>query len=391
MKNRTKLAIITSCLDDWGGSEELWGKSVPHLVGASITDITVYKNTINKNHPQFISLIKQGIKLREFAPKPERVKRIMSKSLDLFVRVAQKFGLATYQWNKQAALIHSLLKKDKINFAIISQGINFDGLVYAHQCLKLNIPYIIVSHKAVDFFWPQSSDRDYMRTVLLKAEKCYFVSNHNLKMTEEQFGTRLNNAQVIINPSKVAPFALPYPSAVNGLKLACVGRLFVIDKGQDILIKILSQEKWKDRALSISIIGSGPDEQALKDLCLLLEVKNVKFVGVKTNLKDLWSNYHGLILPSRSEGLPLTIIEAMSLGRVVIATNAGGNNEIVDNSVTGFIAEANVKDLDEVLERAWEARTKWEDMGVEAFKKMKNILPENPEKIFADLVISQIN
>ena len=390
MKNLPKLAIITSCLDDWGGSEELWGKSVPHLVGSGITNITVYKNTINKKHPQFISLKKQGIKLREFAPKAERVKRIMGKSLDLLVRVAEKFKLATYQWNKQAELIYKQLKKDKINFAIISQGINFDGLVYAHQCAKLDIPYIIISQKAVEFYWPQADDLCYMRETLVNAKQCVFVSKHNLTTTEEQFGLRLKNAIIMFNPSKVTPSALPYPNTSDGFNLACVGRLFIIDKGQDILLKILSQPKWKGRPLSISFIGTGPDEQALKALAKLLMIDKVEFRGFENDLTTVWQKYHALILPSRSEGLPLAIIEAMSLGRVVIATNAGGNKEIIEDSVTGFIGEANIKAFDEAMENAWQVRESWEEMGKAGCEKMKLFLLESPEENFAKLVLEHI-
>ncbi|MET4082119.1 glycosyltransferase involved in cell wall biosynthesis [Pedobacter sp. UYP30] len=391
MKQGTKLAIITCCLDDWGGSEELWAKTVPHLLSAGINDITVYKNTINFQHPKFKVLKKLGVKLIEIIPKAKAVGKIYRKSISTFIRIAEKFNLATYQWNKLAESIFKQLKKDKIDFAIISQGINFDGLVYAHQCLKLKIPYIIVSHKAVDFFWPQDSDRAYMRETLLKAKKCLFVSIHNLKTTEEQFGIRLKNAEVILNPTKVIPSALPYPSTINGFKLACVGRLFVIDKGQDILIRILSNSKWKERAVTISLIGKGPDEQALKELCALFEIKNVEFIGFKADLNELWHQYHALILPSRSEGLPLTVIEAMSLGRTVIVTNAGGNAEIIEENVTGFIGEANVKDFDEVMESAWQARENWEKMGNAACEKMKLFLAESPEKIFAELILEQIN
>lgn len=390
MKQGIKLAIITCCLDDWGGSEELWAKAVPHILSAGITDITVYKNTINFQHPQFQELKKQGVKLTEIVPKSKAVGKIYSKSVDAFVRIAEKFNLATYNWNKLAYSVFKKLKKDKMGFAIIAQGINFDGLVYADQCFKLKIPYLIVSQKAVDFYWPNPTDRCYMRETLINATKCVFVSKHNLRMTEEQFGLRLENAEIMFNPSKVVPSALPYPTTSHGFKLACVGRLFILDKGQDILLKILSQPKWKNRPLSISFIGTGPDEQALKDLCQLFEITNVEFKGFENDLTSVWQQHHALILCSRSEGLPLAMIEAMSLGRTVIATNAGGNAEIIEENVTGFIGEANEKDFDKAMENAWQARENWEKMGKTACEKMKVFLSESPEESFAKLVLEQI-
>lgn len=391
MMKEHKLAIITCCLDDWGGSEELWSKAVPYLLKAGIKDITVYKNTINHNHPKFKELAKKGLKFKEIMPKSKTLGKIYNKSIDGFVRLAEKLQLATYQWNKSADSIFKQLQRDKITFAIISQGINFDGLVFAHQCLKLEIPYIIISQKAVDFFWPQVSDLEYMRNTLINAKKCVFVSKHNLTTTEEQFGLRLSNAEIMVNPSKVAPSVLKYPATSNGYRIACVGRLFIIDKGQDILLRILSQTRWKNRSVSISFIGIGPDEEALRALATLLQVTNVTFNGFENNLIHLWEEHHALILPSRSEGLPLAIIEAMSLGRPVIVTNAGGNAEIVEENVTGFIGEANVNDFGEAMERAWHAKEKWEKMGETACEKMKLALSESPEKIFAQLVLDEMD
>ncbi len=391
MKKATKLAIITCCLDDWGGSEELWAESIPHFLQSGIQDITIYKKTINVKHPKFVALTSQDIKLKEIAPSNKVIGKIYQKSVDGFVRLAEKFKLATYQWNKPASYLFEHLKKDQINFAIISQGINFDGLVYAQQCINLNIPYVIVSHKAVDFFWPQAADRAYMKNVLLSAKRCFFVSEHNLRMTEEQFGIRLKNSQIIINPYKVLPTLLPYPNIASGFKLACIGRLFVIDKGQDILLRILMQPKWTERPIQVSFIGTGPDEQGLKDLCLLLNIKNVQFAGFESDLKTIWKDHHALILPSRSEGLPLTIIEAMSLGRICIATNVGGNAEVVDHGISGYIGEANEKDLEKVMEQAWQERENWEMMGSVACNQMKSFLPENPAKIFTDLVLTYLS
>lgn len=391
MIHNTKLAIITCCIDDWGGSEELWAKAVPHLFSAGIPDITIYKTSINFQHPQFQQLQKQGVKLTEIIPKSKTVRKIYTKSVDGLIRIAEKFKLATYRWNKSVDSICKKLKQDNINFAIIAQGINFDGLVYAHQCFKFNIPYLIISQKAVEFYWPQANELDYMRETLVNAKKCVFVSKHNLTTTEEQFGLRLQNAKIIFNPSKVAPSALPFPSTKEGFKLACVGRLFILDKGQDILLKILSQPKWKNRQITVSFVGIGSDEKALKALAKLLQVSNVEFKGFESNLISIWEHHHALILPSRSEGLPLAMIEAMSLGRTVIATNAGGNAEIIEENVTGFVGEANVQDFGDAMESAWQARESWEKMGKTAYEKMKIFLSESPEEDFAKLVLQQIS
>jgi glycosyltransferase involved in cell wall biosynthesis len=389
-KNK-KLAIVTCCLDDWGGSEELWAKSTLILKNEGLAHITVFKNRINEQHPEFAKLKQQNIRLKELEPQSPLVKTLLYKLKDIFDHAGEKLGLTKYTWNKPAERFYNQLKSDRPDLVLISQGINFDGLVYAYQCLRLNIRYIIVSHKAVNFYWPSPGDRSYMKETLLKAEKCLFVSEHNRKLTEEQFGIKLVNSNIVINPVKTPVSPLPYPSVANGYRLACVGRLFVIDKGQDILIRILAQPKWKSRDFFVSFIGKGPDHQGLVEMAALLGVENISFSGYNEGLTEIWSNHHALVLPSRSEGLPLTVIEAMSLGRMVIAANAGGNAEIINNEVTGFIAEPNETDFDKAMEIAWNRRSEWESIGLAASRHIAEQIPQSPERQFANLLNDILN
>jgi hypothetical protein len=185
-----KLAIVTCCQDDWGGSEELWSRSLNHLDKSYIQELTLFKNRVNLNHPEFQKLEEEQINFHELNPRLTVLRRVVSKSRMLARRVGARFGVMEYYWDKTALRLFELLKSNRPNLVIISQGINFDGLVYAYQCLKLGIPYIIVAHKAVSFYWPNHEERPYMKRTLLGAKKCFFVSKHNLNLTEEQFGMR---------------------------------------------------------------------------------------------------------------------------------------------------------------------------------------------------------
>ncbi len=383
-----KLVIITVCLDDWGGSEELWAKSIPYFFCDGVKKIILYKNKVNIIHPQFKKLQEQDVVFREFDAKPRNLKFIVSKTKHIFSKIIAKLGLIEFNWNRAVGNISSFLKTDKPDFVIISQGINFDGLSYGYECLKQNIPYILISHKAVDFYWPSSADRTYMKETLLNARLCLFVSKHNLKITEEQFGIRLPNSSIIINPVKTKVNPLPFPIKINGIKLACIGRLFLIDKGQDILLRILATSKWRERNVSISLLGKGEDEEAIKDLIKLFGLKNISFNGYSDDMVEIWKDHHALILPSRSEGLPLTIIEAMSFARPVIASNAGGNSEVIQDGITGFIGEANETSFEIAMETAWQRIDEWEAIGIKAAEYIEKTIPSLPEKIFAELVVS---
>jgi glycosyltransferase involved in cell wall biosynthesis len=145
----------------------------------------------------------------------------------------------------------------------------------------------------------------------------------------------------------------------------------------------MNKEKWRNRPISVSLVGTGVDEEGIKDMVKLLSIKNVNFIGFHGNIETLWKSHHALILPSRSEGLPLSVLEAMSLGRTVIVSNAGGNHEIITDSINGFIGDATERDFEDAMERAWEMREKWHEIGQKACLYIKEHLPASPEKEFA--------
>lgn len=382
---KKNIAIISSCTEDWGGSEELWGRSVPYLLEKGY-HIIVYKSTINLQHREFIKLAALGVEFRNI----DKRKSFLERN---WIRVANKikgkYDFYTLTNNPWVNNLKQLLKEDKIDFALISQGINFDGLGFAYACGEVNVPYAIIAQKAVDFYWPLPGDRPIMLATLQKAVANYFVSKHNFRLTEEQFGQRLPNGHVIFNPQKIGGLK-PYPSTADGIKLACVGRLFLLDKGQDILIRIFNEQKWRDRPVTITFVGSGIDEKGLKDMAALLNVQNVSFAGQVQDMDSLWSQYHALILPSRSEGLPLSMVEAMAAGRIPIISRAGGNTELLDEDVTGFSGQPFEESFDEAMERAWSRKDDWEAMGKKAAKQIAAVVPKSPEKDFVDHLVQFI-
>jgi glycosyltransferase involved in cell wall biosynthesis len=192
------------------------------------------------------------------------------------------------------------------------------------------------------------------------------------------------------------PFNIPFDSSVTypGLssecyQVACVARLELHAKGQDALLEVLADQKWKQRNMMVNLYGDGIDRQNIERLITYFSVKeNVKLAGY-INPLEIWNQNHALILPSRYEGLPLALVEAMLCGRASIVTNVGGNGEVVVDGVSGFIAAApRAVYLDEALERAWLRRTEWEAIGHKAQQHIKTIIPEDPAKIFSDLISS---
>jgi glycosyltransferase involved in cell wall biosynthesis len=91
------------------------------------------------------------------------------------------------------------------------------------------------------------------------------------------------------------------------------------------------------------------------------------------------------VLPSRQEGLPLVVVEAMLCGRPCLVTNVSGNPEHVLDGETGFLAGGpTVDEVDKALERAWHQRSQFPAMGLAAYHHIRTRVPQDPIGIFAE-------
>ena len=118
------------------------------------------------------------------------------------------------------------------------------------------------------------------------------------------------------------------------------GRLS-IEKGINTLIEI---GKKLPSDTQLIILGAGPEEQKIKDLAKNQE--NIHYLGYqnKENTISLIRGSDILIQPSLKEGISSTILESMACGTIVIASNIGGNTELIENRVNGIIKDSNDSD-----------------------------------------------
>lgn len=370
-ERRLRFVVVSTCPETWGGSEELWAGAATILAKRGHR-ISVFKTQVDKQHP--------------------RIQRL--KSLSCHVSDLRTLALPRRFVTIGHFLFLTLqLKVRHPDLVVISQGDNYDGLHFAYLCRKLKLPYVLISQKATDHFWPPDVSRKYRRETYGAAVCCFFVSQHNLNLTEDQIGAKLANAAVVRNPFLVpANNPLPWPGGESDyLRLACVARLYLLDKGQDILLRVLAREKWKGRNLHVSFFGRGINREGLEGLASRLGLVNVSFEGQTDDVANIWKSHHALILPSRTEGLPLSLIEAFLSGRPAIVTNVGGNAEVVEDRVTGFLAAPNEDAIDAALEEMWERRKELSDMGQLAAIRIRELVPADPAAEFAAILLDLTN
>ncbi|HEX8719436.1 MAG TPA: glycosyltransferase family 4 protein [Pyrinomonadaceae bacterium] len=360
--------FISTCPELWGGSEELWAGAAAALAERGHR-VAAFKTGVDASHPGVVRLRSLSCAVRNLPNLLLVPRRVVTR--------AHLAALASYLVARRPDLV------------VVSQGDNYDGLHFGYLCRKLGLPYTLVSQKATDHFWPPDGSREYRRRVFGDAARCFFVSEHNRRLTEEQNGASLPNASVVRNPYMVpAGGPLPWPGGESDcLRLACVARLYLLDKGQDILLRVLARERWKGRALHVSFYGRGINREALEDLAARLGVRNVSFEGQVADVAGVWKTHHALVLPSRAEGLPLSLVEAMMCGRPAVVTRVGGNGEVLEDGVTGFLAAPAEDPLDAALEAAWARRGELAEMGRLAALRIRGLVPPDPARDFADTLL----
>ena len=143
-----------------------------------------------------------------------------------------------------------------------------------------------------------------------------------------------------------------YPKKIDKIKILCVGNINK-NKGHDKLIENLKKIKFK---INVKIVGEKLKTQIkyyenLKERVLNYQKKNknfrVKFEGFKSGkkLKKLYESSDVFILPSIKEGLPIVVLEAMSMECFCITSDCGNLSSIIKNKKNGFIFDHKKNDF----------------------------------------------
>jgi glycosyltransferase involved in cell wall biosynthesis len=367
---RKYLFIAANAGHRWGGSELLWSQAAEKLARQG-NEVRVSAKDWGDPVPQIEYLRSAGCQIfyrRELPP------RFLRRQIQ---RIFPYPGFS---------LDHLRSVADGVDLVVVSQGDNTDGLRWMEAAQAAGYKYAPIAESAVVYWWPDDDVAERLAKSYDKAKAAYFVSQANLELSRRQFGSSLENAKVIRNPFNVRYDANPpwLDGSSGELRLACVGRLDVISKAQDVLLEVMGLPHWRERTVRLSLIGTGPHERGLRRIAEQLKLRTVEFAGQQENIEDIWSKHHALVLPSRFEGMPLTVQEAMLCGRPCIVTDVGGNRELVCDGINGFVAKAPTVELvDEAMNRAWENRSQLREMGRRAARDVRQFVSADPGEDFA--------
>lgn len=151
---------------------------------------------------------------------------------------------------------------------------------------------------------------------------------------------RADRHHVVLNgvdPARFPPRSARAPG--DPLRLVSVGRLSHV-KGQDVLVDAMATALKADPTLALVLVGAGPTRAALEAQCATLGIAGrIQFAGAQQDVRPFLEAADLFVLPSRSEGISVALLEAMAAGLPVVATRVGGTPEVMGPGSGGLLVE----------------------------------------------------
>ena len=250
------------------------------------------------------------------------------------------------------------LKKISPDIIIIEEPVKLITQVWVAKFLNIPIIWVIHSERALVkgkniFKWSYIFFLKHHLNIISDSK---YVLYKNIGYLKNNKHIKLDKFPIIHATTDLTKFLslkINYRSMITSdnntyIQFGTVGRLNW-SKGFDHLIIALGKIKKKTSNFHLKIAGEGPLRNTLQNLIQKNQLEsNVKILGEinHNEVSEFLSGLNIYIQPSISEGSPVTLKEAMASGLPILASDAGGIPEIIENNITGFIFQkGNVKKL----------------------------------------------
>ncbi len=360
MSARTPRVLIVSFIATPGGAHNLWRHFVmdPLIDDALELHVLAPRAYRDADPAPFADGRVAFHALTELTPPPFR-ERVLRRMIGLEVPEQTR-------WRTRLDAI----APDLVFFNLAGMG-DMNWCVPAGEaCASRGTPYwLVLQHAHEDYHFVDDDRTDAALALARAARRVLTVSGRNHRALERALGTALANVEPAVNGVTAATLAggertmREHPVHTKGpVRLLCLARFDPAYKGQDLLLEALAAPEWRSREWVLTLQGGGTHARLLERLARSHGFDGSR-VAIKPHSDDVSAAFAGadlLVFPSRSEGSPFALVEGMAHGRPAVVTPVGGNDELVLEGRTGWVANAvTVEALQAALSRAWVARAAW--------------------------------
>ncbi len=237
-----------------------------------------------------------------------------------------------------------------------AHGYKADLYAYA-AARRTGVPVLATCHN-----WPDKSVAlrvyEFLDHMVLKRLPRVVAVSEGVAQSLRRFGMREGRISMIGNGIELDAFASAQPTLAqeygkrDWLVVGMVGRL-VPAKGADYLLRAARELLQSFPETLFVFVGEGPERGNLERLSRDLGMEaNVVFAGQRQDMPGVYASLDLLVLPSLTEGMPMTILEAMAARKPVVATRVGAVPRIVIPEQTGLLTTpGNIQELRDALAR----------------------------------------
>lgn len=221
---------------------------------------------------------------------------------------------------------------------------NAIGILLKKLC---KVKFISTIHSDLNYEFDGIKKLIYLKIekLMLKyCDECITVSENLKNKIIKRYGKEEDKFKLIYNGIEINNLADINCNSNTAFTFLFVGRLVEI-KNIPLLLEGLKFLKDNKRDFYCNIIGEGEERDNLEKLSVDFGINdNVNFLGFKSNIQEYMINSNALILTSKMEGIPITIIEAFANKLPVIASAVGGITEMIVDGENGVLYDIQEKE-----------------------------------------------
>lgn len=264
---------------------------------------------------------------------------------------AMMWSVPIIRWIENRLYIHyikNLMGKEEFDTAVIYSDVAGETAVRA---VKANKYLMFYHHGAMRHVY-------HDKIAYKKCDKIIAVSKNQaeaLKKFNPQYSNKVISIHNLTNVNGIrAKGMVPLDDNFDdkNFHIVSVGRVSH-EKGMDLAVRVCA-ELISDGYTNIRwwIVGDGPAMQEVREAIVQLNMQGyVNLTGMKSNPYPYIQQADLYVQPSRYEGYPMTILEALILGQIVISTNNAGASEIIDDDNNGFLCPPDIRRIADVVEQ----------------------------------------
>lgn len=339
----------------WGGSEEQWYQLALYYAKQKIKTAAIFF---------------------DWPEKADKIKTLQDAGCQVYL-LPQKNKSLLYKWKLRQEL--NKIQFREFDHAFINQG-GWEDLLHApFKKLYLKLPpYSLCFHN-----YQTGGSLSATKLTIFKS----WVNNAvlNLSDAKKTFDVLESNFNLVIPYKKVMynPITFPVPETASPypnneiVQFVMLSALDKERKAQDILIETLSSKKWTGRNWVLELYGDGRDRKFLEQLIQSKKLEHKVFLkGHTKQVQEVLVNANLVLQCTHIDAMPISVTEAMAMARPCLVSNVG-DMPLWVNDENGFVCQdISIHTLDDTLEKAWQSKHQWKDLGKEAFLTFKKMYPE---------------